>query len=353
MPSDQLDLFEPPTIMLAPCGREPGPCPAVIESGQYRCQRCGHIAPVTVSERDGGFFAAGIRFPTHAAAWEWLDDHNTEDRAAVIVTTEYVTRSPATAAHHRRIPAPSRIAPGGPGNHTEDTMTTEETKKTNLPTVAGDDGFDDTDISSRLIQGEILRCVDGRWSLKDDTAFPANTPLIAIATTEVAQHWKDGMPVQTIAKQPGKPLPDVNGLNEAIPQKEWEEGLDGEPRPPWVKQHVAYLINPVDASTYTFINSTTGARIAVEHLRDKVKMMRVLRGGKVVPVVELSAKSMKTKFGQKLRPDFKIIDWRNLGELQAPTAPPAIEQIGQPVKPVKPVTTKEEFNDEIPRLDAG
>jgi hypothetical protein len=83
MPSDQLDLFEPPTIMLAPCGREPGPCPAVIESGQYRCQRCGHIAPVTVSERDGGFFAAGIRFPTHAAAWEWLDDHNTEDRAAV------------------------------------------------------------------------------------------------------------------------------------------------------------------------------------------------------------------------------------------------------------------------------
>jgi len=65
----------------------------------------------------------------------------------------------------------------------------------------------------------------------------------------VAQHWKDGTPVQTIVKQPGKPLPDVMELNNAIPQEEWEDGLDGEPRPPWVKQHVAYLINPVDAST--------------------------------------------------------------------------------------------------------
>jgi hypothetical protein len=224
-------------------------------------------------------------------------------------------------------------------------MTIDETKKTNLPTVISDDGFGGANINEGLIQGEILRCVDGRWSLKDDTELPLGTRLVVLATTEAVQRWEDQLPAETIVKQPGQPLPDINELNEAIPQKKWEKGLDGKPRAPWVKQHVAYLIDPVDASTYTFIKSTTGARIAVERLRDKVKLMRVLRGNKVVPLVELSTKSMKTQFGQKLRPDFKIIDWRNLGEQAS-----AVEQIGQPVKPV---TTKEEFNDEIPTFDAG
>jgi hypothetical protein len=40
--------------------------------------------------------------------------------------------------------------------------------------------------------------------------------------------------------------------------------------------------------------------------------MRKLRGEHVVPVVELSAKPMKTQFGTKQRPHFNITDWRNL-----------------------------------------
>jgi hypothetical protein len=77
-------------------------------------------------------------------------------------------------------------------------------------------------------------------------------------------------------------------------------------------------------------------------------MMRRLRGANVVPVVTLSAKPMKTKFGVKQRPFFKIVNWRDLsGELQTAIAspiPPALD-VGTSVKPV---TTAEELNDEVP-----
>ena len=76
-------------------------------------------------------------------------------------------------------------------------------------------------------------------------------------------------------------------------------------------------------------------------------MMRALRGANVVPVVELSAKPMKTKFGMKQRPHFKIIDWRELGASQVASAtpPPAIEHVGSPIKSV---STEQVLDDSIP-----
>jgi hypothetical protein len=103
------------------------------------------------------------------------------------------------------------------------------------------------------------------------------------------------------------------------------------------------LLNPKDASVYTFINSTLGARIAVERLKDRVRMMRVLRGEKVCPIVELGAKPFPTRHGLKIRPDFIIHDWCNLCGPKAASAP-AITQISQPVEAV---SLKEELDDEI------
>jgi len=222
-------------------------------------------------------------------------------------------------------------------------------KNENLPAVADYDGFDDTNIDDRLIQGTILRCTDGLWGAKDGTPLSPEARFVALTTAEALQRWQDQRPVETILKQSGQRLPDIDKLNAKIPKKQWEKGLDGQLRAPWVHQHVVYLLDPKDAATYTFINSTTGARIAVERLKDKVKMMRALRGERVVPVVELSSKPMKTQFGIKQRPDFVIHDWRNLGGPQtvsapAAKAPTAIERIGEPVKPV---SIQEELNDEI------
>jgi hypothetical protein len=221
----------------------------------------------------------------------------------------------------------------------------EDTRNENQ-IIPGGDGFDDTDAGDRLIQGVIVRCVDGHWSLKDETPIPADTRFIVLGTTTALQHWQDQKPIETIIKKFGEPLPDVTELNDQIPQDEWEEGLDGEPRPPWVKQFVVYLLNPKDASIVTYLNSTVGAAIAVDRLRDRVRWMRALRGGQVHPVVTLDSKPMKTKFGQKMRPEFTIIEWRDIAALKAAPATPALEHnVG---KPVTPPSTKEEMNDEMP-----
>jgi hypothetical protein len=222
-------------------------------------------------------------------------------------------------------------------------------KSENLPTVAEHDGFDDAGAHDRLIQGVIIRCVDGVWSAKDGTSLSPAARLVVLTTGEALQRWENQRPVETIVKQPGQPLPDADELNAKIPKKGWEKGLDGQLRAPWVKQHFAYLLDPRDASVFTFINSTVGARIAVERLKDRVKMMRALRGERVVPIVELGSKPMTTGFGTKQRPDFVIHDWRNLGGPQAVSAlaakePATVEQIGQPVKRV---SVQEELDDEI------
>ena len=98
---------------------------------------------------------------------------------------------------------------------------------------------------------------------------------------------------------------------------------------------------------YTFSNSTVGARIAVGRLADRVQMMRAMRAPTVVPVVKLSSKIMVTKYGEKARPDFEIVEWRNLG---GGGEPAAIEHKSddKPGTAVKPVTASEELNDQIP-----
>ena len=54
---------------------------------------------------------------------------------------------------------------------------------------------------------------------------------------------------------------------------------------------------------------------------------------------------MPTQFGVKQRPEFTILEWRELGG--APSAVPVIEQIGEPVKPV---SLKEEMNDSVDNI---
>jgi hypothetical protein len=227
-------------------------------------------------------------------------------------------------------------------------MSNDETDMTNLPAIA-DDGFaDDSGDDELVIKGTIARCVDGVWTAKDGSDLPER--LFALSTAQALQRWYDNKPIKTLIKMPGKPLPDIDALNAAIPKDEWEKDDDDEPRKPWVRQFIVYLLDPKDASVYTFINSTVGASIAVDRLKERVKWMRALRGSNVVPIVELGAKPMKTKHGTKQRPEFIIHDWRELGggqqlDAQQVKAPPAIEHVGEPVE--QP-TTEEVLNDELP-----
>jgi hypothetical protein len=171
------------------------------------------------------------------------------------------------------------------------------------------DGWNDAEHDDRVIQGTLLKCVDGKWSAGGE---PAPEKLMAVSTITVMQLWKGKKPVQTLIKQPGQPWPKLDDLNAEIPEGEWEVGLDGEPRPPWQKQFIIYLLEPESAATFTYANGTAGARQAVSDLKNSIKWQRTIRGDHVVPLVELSSKPMPTKFGTKQRPHFQIVEWRNL-----------------------------------------
>jgi hypothetical protein len=217
----------------------------------------------------------------------------------------------------------------------------------------------------RVIQGVILKCVDGRWEDKDGLTPPDT--LLAMGTARCVQCWKEQQPIDTIVETADEPLLDVDDLNAQIPVEGWEKGLDGKPRPPWQVQFIVYLIDPVSGSTWTFINSTMGARIAYERLTDKFRWMRRLRGNSIAPVVKLDARPMKTAFGQKMRPEFTVVEWRDLGSGQTSTlqiehqaepmtevarapaaAAPPEQQKKKVGKPLKPITLTEELDDDLP-----
>jgi hypothetical protein len=119
-------------------------------------------------------------------------------------------------------------------------------------------------------------------------------------------------------------------LNAAIPQTEWELDLNGKPRPPWEHAVGVYLVDPAGGGIYTYLNTTTGAHMAVDAIREATIVMRTLRGTRVAPLVNLSSRPFKTSFGMRMRPYFEIVDWRvpgSGGTLSPPKPPP---QIGGP-----------------------
>jgi hypothetical protein len=144
--------------------------------------------------------------------------------------------------------------------------------------------------------------------------------LAAIRTGTCLRRWKDGHPDEIV----DHPLPDPDELNAAIPMSEWELGVDGKtPRPPWEYTFKVSLVNLNTGEFFVFASATVGAGIAYDKLRDAVIAMRALRGGEpVVPVVRLSSKPMKTRYGMKSRPSFDIIDWKTpSGPAALPIAP--------------------------------
>jgi hypothetical protein len=64
--------------------------------------------------------------------------------------------------------------------------------------------------------------------------------------------------------------------------------------------------------------------------------MRALRGTRVMPVVHLSERPMKTNFGMGRRPHFEIIDWKTPGDdAKAISAKPTPQLAGPAVAPVE------------------
>jgi hypothetical protein len=201
------------------------------------------------------------------------------------------------------------------------------------------DGFTSA-ANGRVIQGELVKCIDGHWSSRSGADLPKK--LLAIGVINILQRWEKQNPVDTIVAEPGKPLPNLNDLNAAVPEEAWEVGPDGNKKPPWQFQHVVYLVDMETAAKYTFASGTMGARIAVDNLRDQVATMRTLRGH-VTPIVSLGDAPMSTKFGIKVRPAFDIVGWTHLSGVVAPAQ---LEHV-KGIEPITLPTVAESLDDTI------
>jgi hypothetical protein len=154
-----------------------------------------------------------------------------------------------------------------------------------------DDGFGGPTVSDRLLRGTFIRWTDAdKW--RDRDGMPPPEVMLVIAVDEALQRWQNKKVLEVIRD---KPLPDVNALNEATDKNIWEMGLNNAPKPPWAHTYIVYLLCPTSATVFTYANSTTGARIAYDNLRERVAMMRLLRGERVAPLVKLDERPFKTR----------------------------------------------------------
>jgi hypothetical protein len=279
-------------------------------------------------------------------------------------------------------------------------MTTIELKNSTALATTGDgfDGYsdrvegDESPQPQGLIRGSLLKFSNtAEWETRDDVLGP-DTKMIVTDIIRAVLKWgaRKGPPEQTIVVPPGQPFPDVEAVNEAIPKDQWRQGPSGL-QGPWQAQQAVVLLDPQSMETFTFATSTVGGFIAVRDLVDKVKTMRRYRGP-VSPIVTLGDAPMRTRFGERRRPHFNIVDWVHMtsseeapqAALPAPSPDTSVtrvieaEVVTEPAKPkpaepamsaadltkpakrsrlrpksssmqrVAPLTANEELNDEIP-----
>jgi hypothetical protein len=184
----------------------------------------------------------------------------------------------------------------------------------NLPTINNsDDGWNEAaaEASGRAIQGTLIKFNDWKWRAgKDDKALPEGTRLVAVKTAAAWVRWEDKRPVESVAREKGKRFPERDDLSMWEDKSGWKIGLSGDIEDPWRNTRYVYLIEPTTMALYTYSTSSAGGRNAVRDLGDNIARARKTHGNpNLVPLVELSAEIMPTKFGKKSKPLFKIVEW--------------------------------------------
>jgi hypothetical protein len=142
-------------------------------------------------------------------------------------------------------------------------------------------------------------------------------------------------------REPGRRLPDRDELG-YTDETEWEDGPSGDSQDPWRNTRWVYLVDPVTAEAFTFTISSWGGRGAVGDLGDQISRMRSVHPD-AVPIVELRAAEMPTRFGRKSKPLFKVVSWRS-----ADTNKPVPVEKQITAKQASDEVYRHEMDDEIP-----
>jgi hypothetical protein len=217
-----------------------------------------------------------------------------------------------------------------------------------------DDGFDVSEpTTGGLVKGKLLKFRDESFLIGGNEHMPENvTQLIVVSMTTLWTRWAgEGKPPTHLITRSGQSHPRRDELpdqDEAL----WPKGLDGK-ADPWADTRHVTMIHDTSAQVYTFTTSTHGGRIAVSELKDAIALRRRVRPGSC-PVVELTTAPMKTRFGERLRPAFKVVGWIE-PEAQAPATPPTPPTFLSPAETLKvmregpaALASAEQLSDQIP-----
>jgi hypothetical protein len=165
-----------------------------------------------------------------------------------------------------------------------------------------------------MIKGTLLKYNDRHWTKGTESEdIEQGTKLVALGAAAAWVRWAGGKPVEYRMREPGRRLPEREELGD-LDQSQWERGPDGEPKDPWQNTRFVYLEDPRTAEAFTFSTSSWGGRQAVADLGEQIERMRFKHPG-AVPLVELASAPMKTKYGMKSKPFFKVLGWE-LGEYE-------------------------------------
>ena len=197
------------------------------------------------------------------------------------------------------------------------------------------------DTNEHAIAGTILKYDSAKpehWNRNDGGKLAKH--YIAVSIKAMVQKWLDGKPVETITLTPGEPAPDVALLNAAADKSEYRTGPDGSLVGPWQPQIVVQLLEPKSRELLTFASGSAGGRVAARELEKQTALERRFGDPSALPIVELSERTMKTKFGPRLRPHLNVVEW--FGDRGS--AP----RVGNTAAKALPAPAPDELNDEVP-----
>jgi hypothetical protein len=211
-----------------------------------------------------------------------------------------------------------------------------------------DDGFavPERDNSS-FIKGKMTKFVDGRFVADKTEVLPNNIQLVAVGVATEWVRWDGKEPPEHRVTRPGERHPERDELPDQD-QSQWPPGLNDEPSDPWRDSRRLHLISPQTGGDFTFVTDSIGGRRAVSDLKSAIRNVRTAHPN-AVPIVELASVAMKTRFGMKQRPDFKVVGWLN-GPGSRPAAFAVTNKPGATLIPSNTSATarREEIGNDIP-----
>jgi hypothetical protein len=190
----------------------------------------------------------------------------------------------------------------------------------------------------RILRGTLVKFADWQWTAgKEAARIPPEREFVATETIAAWVKWQGGKPVEYIVRASGADLPEREELGDTA-EGTWELTPNNEPKDPWANTRLVRLLDPVTAEVFTFTTSSWGGRNAVIDLADQIVRMRQAHPG-AVPVVQLDALPMQTRYGRKSKPLFKIVGWKCPAGNNQPTD-------GQPQNQVE--HSVNDLDDELP-----